>query len=187
MTDRDACRGHQPAHSLGRLLDRPHAVVDEVDLAAAMELAADRFLDQCIIVRGDIRLDGLPLLRRGLDDAHVANPSDGHVQRARDGRRRQRQHVELRAQLLQALLLHDAEAMLLIDDEQAESLETDVALEQPMRADHDVDVPALESLDGARLRVIVDESRQHLDHDGEVLQPLAEHVEVLLRQHRRRG
>ena len=77
--------------------------------------------------------------------------------------------------------------MLLIDDEQAESLETDVALEQPMRADHDVDMPALESLDGARLRLIVDESRQHLDHDGEVLQPLAENVEVLLRQHRRRG
>ena len=73
--------------------------------------------------------------------------------------------------------------MLLVDDEQAEALETDVALKQPVRSDHDVDVSALEALDSARLRLVVDESREHLDHDREVFQALPENVEVLLGEH----
>ena len=109
------------------------------------------------------------------------------MQRARDGRGGQRQHVELRAQLLQPLFLHDTEAVLFVDDQETQPLEANVALEQAVRADHDVDVATLQAFDGARLRLIVDEARQHLDDDREVLQPLAEHVEVLLREHGRRS
>ena len=46
----------------------------------------------------------------------------------------------LRAELLQPLLVRDAEPLLLVDDQQAEVLERDVAAEQPVRADHDVDL-----------------------------------------------
>ncbi len=63
-----------------------------------------------------------------------------HLQRARDRRRGQRQHVDLRAQLLEPLLVGDAEALLLVDDEQAEVLEAHVARQQPVRADDDVDL-----------------------------------------------
>ena len=73
-------------------------------------------------------------------------PADGHVQRARDRRGGQRQHVELRPQLLQPLLLHDAEALLLVDDEQPEALEPDVLLQQPVSADDDVDLTRLRAL-----------------------------------------
>jgi hypothetical protein len=41
------------------------------------------------------------------------------VKRARDGRRRQREHVDELAELLEALLVCYAEAVLLIDDEQS--------------------------------------------------------------------
>ena len=109
------------------------------------------------------------------------------MQRARNGRGRQRQHVELRAQLLESLLLHDAESVLFVDHQQAETLEAHIALEQPMCADDDVDVACLQTFDRARLCLVVDEARQHLDHDREVLQPLAEHMEVLLGEHRCRG
>ena len=54
---------------------------------------------------------------------HVADADQRHVQRARDRRRRQRQHVDLAPQLLQPLLVRDAEALLLVDDEQAQVLE----------------------------------------------------------------
>ncbi len=174
---------HQPAHPLRGLLDGAHAVVHVVDLAATPKLAADRLLDQLVVVGRHVRLDRLALLGRRLDDAHVADAADRHVQRARDRRRRQREHVELRAQLLQALLLHDSEAVLLVDDEEPEAFEAHVALEQAMRADDDVDLAALEPLHRARLRLVVDEPRQHLDHDRKVLEPLAEYVEVLLREH----
>ena len=183
VTDRDACLGHELVHALGRLLDRAHAVVDEIDLAASMQLAADRLMDQLVVVGGDVRLDRLALFRWRLDHAHVADPAHGHVQRARNRRGRQRKHGELRAQLLEPLLLHHAEAVLLVDHEQAEALEPDVALEQAVRADHDVNVTCLQSLDRARLRLVIDESREHLHHDREVLQALAKNVEVLLREH----
>ncbi len=43
------------------------------------------------------------------------------------------------AHLLQALLVGDAEALLLVDDHEAEVLELDVLLQEAVRADDDVD------------------------------------------------
>ena len=53
-------------------------------------------------------------------------PGQRHLQRARDRRRGQRQHVDVGAQLLQPLLVLDAEVLLLVDDEQAEVAEPDL-------------------------------------------------------------
>ena len=53
---------------------------------------------------------------------------------------RHRQHVDLLAQLLDPLLVRDAEALLLVDDEQPEVAELDVLRQQPVRADDDVDL-----------------------------------------------
>src|SRR2546429_499379 len=83
------------------------------DLAAAVQLAVDHLRHELVVVRGDVRLDGLPVLGRGLDHAHVADADDGHVQRARDRRGRQREHVKARAHALEPLLLHDPEPLLL--------------------------------------------------------------------------
>ena len=52
-----------------------------------------------------------------------------------------------------------------------------------MRADHDVDVARLQTLHRPRLRLVIHESRQHLDHDREILEPLPEDVEMLLGEH----
>ena len=49
------------------------------------------------------------------------------------------------AQLLQALLVADAEMLLLVDDEQAEAGEADRLAEQRVRADDDVDGAVLEA------------------------------------------
>ena len=55
------------------------------------------------------------------------------------GVRRQRQDVDLGAELLEPLLVRDAEALLLVDDDQAEVAELDVLRQQPVRADDEVD------------------------------------------------
>ena len=67
-------------------------------------------------------------------------PSMRHVQRARDRRGRHRQHVHRLAHLLQPLLVRHAEALLFVDDDQAQVGELDVLADQPVRADEDVDL-----------------------------------------------
>ena len=64
----------------------------------------------------------------------------GHVHGARDGRGGQGQDVDLGAQLLEALLVHHAEALLLVDHDEAEVLEAHVVGQQAVGADHDVEL-----------------------------------------------
>ena len=59
---------------------------------------------------------------------------EGEVERPRDRRRREGQDVDLRAELLEPLLGGDAEALLLVDDEEAEVAEADVLREQAVGA-----------------------------------------------------
>ena len=95
-------------------------------------------------------------------------PAHRHLQRARDRRRGQRQHVDLRAQLLEPLLVADAEALLLVDDQQAEVLEPHVARQQPVRADDDVELPVGQRRHRLLLLGLGAEARQHGDAHREV-------------------
>ena len=133
--DLEAHARAQAAQALGRLVDRLDAVVDEERLAAALLLAHDRLLDELLVVVADVGLDRPAALGRRLDDADVAQPGERHLQRARDRRRAHRDHVDAQLELAQQLLLLDAEALLLVDDDQAEVLAADVAAEDPVRAD----------------------------------------------------
>jgi len=78
----------------------------------------------------------------GEGERPVADAEQRHVQRARDRRRRKRQDVDRRAQLLEALFVHDAEPLFLVDDDQPEVRKHDVLLQQAVRADDDVDLAA---------------------------------------------
>ena len=116
-----------------------HPVMDEVHLAAAAELAENGLPNELVARADDLGADGQPARRRRIDDRQVAHAGHGHLQRPRDRRRGQGQHVHLRAQLLEALLVLDAEPLLFVDDDQAEIAELHVLLEQAMGADDDVD------------------------------------------------
>ena len=132
--------GHQRADALGGLVDRLDAVVQEEGLAAADELALDRLRHQVVVVVADVGLHGPAALGRRLDHRDVAQPGERHLERARDRRGGQRQHVDLQPQLAHQLLLLHAEALLLVHDQQPELLRAHVAREQPVRADEDVDL-----------------------------------------------
>ena len=123
VADDDAGGGDLLADHGGELVDGFDAVVDEVDLAAALEFHLDGGADELFIELGDDGLDGHAVLGRGLDDGHVAQAHQGHVQGARDGRGGHGEHVDGGAHLLQAFLVADAEALLFVDDEEAEILE----------------------------------------------------------------
>ena len=131
--------GHERLQLGGNLPDRVDAVVHEINLAAAVEFLLDRGLDQLFIPVGDHGLNRHAVFGRGFDHAHVAQADERHVQGARDGRGRHSEHVDLGAHLLDALFVADAEALLFVDDEQAEVGELYVFRKQAMRADEDID------------------------------------------------
>ena len=76
-------RRERPHLSRDRL-DRLDPVVDEEHLAAAIELAGERLLDQPVVPRLDEGEDRRPVARRRLDQRHVAQPGERQVQRARE-------------------------------------------------------------------------------------------------------
>ena len=183
----DLRRGHERAHALGRLVDRLDAVVQVEDLAAALQLALDRALDEVVVVLADVGVDRAAALGRRLDHGDVAQPGERHLERARDRRRGQRQHVDAQPQLAQRLLLLDAEALLLVDDHEAEVLRLHVAREQPVGADQDVDLALGEvARPTARCSLAERKPRQQLDPERVVAQPLGEGAEVLLGEDRGR-
>ena len=116
-------------------------------LAVAQQLAADRGADLLVVVAADVGEDRVPVLGRGEDRGHLADAGERHLQRARDRRGRHREHVDVRAQRLDVLLVLHAEPLLLVDDHEAEVLVADAGLQQAVRADDDVDLAGGEPLD----------------------------------------
>ena len=151
MRDGEAQLRAQRAQALGRLVDVLDAVVQEERLPAARLLALERLLDEVLVVLADVGLDRAAALGRGLDHGDVAQPGEAHLQRARDRRRAHRDDVDLELELAQQLLLLDAEALLLVDDDQPEVLGAHVAAEHAMGADQDVDLALGEALDRGAL------------------------------------
>ena len=160
---RDARLRQQLAQLVGLGLDRLDAVVDEERLPSPIELAQDRVAHQPGRRLGDARLDRQPILGRRLDDAHVAHAGECQVQRPRDRRGRQRQHVDLGPHLLEPLLVGHAEALLLVDHDEPQVAELDVLGQQPVRADDQVDRPGGEPGEDLPLMLGVHEARQHPD------------------------
>src|SRR5208283_602154 len=98
----------QEGRGLLEVLD-PRA--DEKGLAAAKALSEQRLANDQRIEGRDEAPHGEPVDRRRRDQRQFAHARHGELQRARNGRRRERQHVHFGAQLLQALLVADAEML----------------------------------------------------------------------------
>src|SRR5215510_9780223 len=103
----------------------------------------------------------------------------------RNRRRRERQHVHRGAQLLHALLVGDAEPVLLVDDHEPEVLERDVLRQEAVRADHDVDGALTQPLDDRLLLLGRAEAGEELDLRRERRESIGERRPVLLGQHGR--
>ena len=148
MRDRDPHFRHGLVEEFlgaGEILD---ARTDIEGLPAAIAFAQQRFAHNQAVERRDESAHREPVDRRRGDDRQVAHAGERKLQRARDRRRGQRQHMHFGAQLLQLLLVRDAEMLLLVDDQQAEVLELDALAEQRMRADHDIDLAVRQPLFG---------------------------------------
>ena len=186
MADDDARLGQQFFERVAHGLDGVDLVVQEVHLAAALEFAQHRLADQTARHRGDESLDGKPAARRGGDHREIAHAFQRQAQRARNRRRGQRQHVDLGAQGLERLLLAHAEAVLLVDDRQAQTGELHILLQQAVGADDDVDLALGHLFERRRLFLGAAKARQFGEPDRPVGEAVGEGLEVLLGQQRGR-
>ena len=98
----------------------------------------------------------------------------------------ERQHMHLRPQLLQPLLVADAKMLLLVDDQKAQIPELDRLAEQRVGADHDVDVAVGKPLLDLRQLLRRDQARGLRDIDREAAKTLGKGLAVLPRQQRGR-
>ncbi len=169
-----------------RTVDVLDAVVQIIDLAAALQLAPDGVSQHVPIVLHDEGLHREAILRGLLDSGHVADAGERHVERARDGRGREGQHVHAAGKLLDMLLVGHAEALLLVHDQQAEILELHVLAQQPVRSDHEIALAGGEV--GHHLGALSAglEAAEHADRHGEAEKALQRGLVMLLREHRSR-
>ena len=177
---------HVLAQERRRLVEILDARAHVERLAAAIALAQQRLAHDQRVERRDEGAHREPVDRGRGDDREIAHAGHGELEGARDRRRGQRQHVHLGAQLLEPLLVADAEMLLLVDHDEAEVLERDGLAEHGMGADDDVDAAFGEALLHLALLGGADHARQLADPDRQPGEALAEDARVLAGEQRRR-
>ena len=164
-------------------IDAVHPIVQVIHLSAPAQLPADGIRQKAPVVLQHIGLDALAVLGRLLDGAHVADAGHGHVQRPGNRRSREGQGVHLSGHLTQTLLVGDAEALLLVDDEQTQVFELHALAQQLMGADKQVHTAILHPFQHILDLLGGAEAGQHLHRDREGPKPGGGSGIVLLRQH----
>src|SRR5579871_4587465 len=101
------------------------------------------------------------------------------MQGARDGSGAHGEHVDVFAQDLQALLMADAKALLLIDDQEPEILELDVGGEEAVGADDDIDLAIGDLFEHGPDFLGGAKAAEHFNAHGEGSKAAAEGLKVL--------
>ena len=187
MTDTNPGLRHQPPEEIAHRVDRFHAVVDEIHLTAAFHLVSDGAPHDFLVELHDVGLDRQPILRRRFDDRHIADAGERHVERPRNRGRRHREDVDALLELFDFFFVRDAEALLLVDDEETEVSELHVFRQQPVRAYDNFDFARGEVVERGLLLRLRAEAADHVDPDRERSEPIVQRLQVLKCEHRRRG
>ena len=193
----DLARAHlavRHAHArLGRgLVHARHGIVDGLDavghvihLTAAAHLQANRRTHHVGVVLPHVHDHGATPSRRRGDQAHVAHAARGHLHGTRDGRCREREHVDLLAQVFELLLVLHTKALLLVDDHHAQVLGVHIGRKQAVRADEHINRALGKRLKRALLLRRRAEAAEHLDLQAKRGKALKECLVVLLGQNGR--
>ncbi len=138
MPDANAGFWNNIAQVIGRLLNAHNSVMDKVDLSSAINFSENGGADEGIIGGGDSRFDGQAFFRWGINDAHIADAGQGHVQRAGNWGGAEGQSINVGFHLFQPLFVHHAETLLFVNNQQSQLLKSNIFLEQTMGANDDI-------------------------------------------------
>ncbi len=182
MGHADASLRRRLTHAFHRLIDGGHTIRHVVHLTAAACLGTNGIAHYIGIVLPHVHLHRQAAFGRRHDEAHVAHAREAHLQRARDGRSREREHVHLLAQILELLFVLHAKALLLVHDDQAQIVGVHVARQQPMGADKHICLAFGKLLQGLLLLGGSPEAGKHRHLDAEGREAFLEGLVVLLGQ-----
>ncbi len=160
---------------------------DDEALPAAMMLAQQCLAHHHVVPFHHIGAHREPVDRRGLDRGQLAQARHRHLQRARDRRGGQGEHVDIGAQRLELFLVHHAKALLLIDDNQPELLESDRFRQDRMGADDHVHCAIGKRFAGRLGFLFRHEPRQAAYPQRKSAKPLDKSRIVLASEQRRRS
>ena len=178
--------GDQIAEQFRHRVNRIDAIMQIKHLPAAINFVENRLFDQLCLVSTNDGLNRQTFPRRRFNDAQITRPHERHVKRARNRRRAHRQHIDIRTQALDFLLLLHAETMFLVNDEQAEFFKFHGGAEQGVRPDDNVQIAACKlvaNLAALRRRT---EAGKHFHGNRIMGKAVAKRIEMLLREHGRR-
>ena len=171
------------ADALRDFFDGHHAVVQEEDLATALDFCFDGLLDRALVVGADHGLHGLLVRRRCLDGAHVTHAHESEVEGARNRRGAECEHIDEAEEVLEFLLVLHPEALLLINHGEAKVFEAHVLRNDAVRADDNVHGSLGDTLQNFAFAVRRCEAAEHFDGHGKLAHALADVFPVLACQH----
>ena len=186
VSHRYACVRHVLIDNLLDALQVVDARIDEVHLTIARQLEVDGVGNDFGAEGVNLRLDGVAVGRRRLDNAQVAGTNQRELQRPRYGRGRHRQRVDVGLHLAQLLFGGDAELLFLVDDEQSEVVEVYALADELVRTYQDVYLAVFQVFQYLFRLLCAACSRQVFHTNGQVLQSRRECLVVLEGQHRGR-
>ena len=159
----------------------------EKALPAAIMFAQQRLAQDHWIPWHDVGPHCEAIDRRCLDDREFAQAGHRHLQRARDRRGGQCQHVDIGLECFQPLLVGDAKTLFLVDNDESQAFEFQPLGQQCMRADNDVDPSLGHPILGHLCLGSRDKTRETPDVEREPLKPLDEGPVMLPREERGRA
>ena len=130
--------GFQPILNLGQIGNPGH---DPKALPTAVVFAQQRLAERHTIEFRDIGADRQTVDGGRRDDRQIAHPGQRKLQRARNGRGGQRQHMDVGPQLFQPLFVRHTKVLLFVDDQKAKVLKLHALRQKRMGADDDVHRP----------------------------------------------
>ena len=164
---------------LRQITDAGH---DIKGLPAPIMFAQQRLAQGHRVEFAHVGADGQTVDRRRADDRQIAHPGQRQLQRARDRRCRQGQHMNIRAQRLEPFLVADPKMLFFVDDQKTEVLEADVLGQQRMCADDNIDSAARHAVAGQGSILGRYKAAQLADLYREPAEPLGKALVVLARQ-----
>ena len=114
---RHICLGYKLLQPVRDIRNRLHAVVDIINLSFPRQFPVHGCPYHFLVIFTHIRLNGHPVHGRLLQNAHIADSRQTHMQRPWNRRRAQSQNIHTGLQLFDLLLVRHAEALFLINDQ----------------------------------------------------------------------
>lgn len=119
----------------------------EDDLTSTSEFFFHSLFDCQLVPLRDDRRDRLLGWRRSGEYGNFFHSGEGEIEAPRDGRRGEREDVDIGLEGVNLLFVEDSESVFFVDDEESEVFEYDSFSEDAMGSDDTVDRPICKTLE----------------------------------------